>query len=65
MRVCSVDHDLLHERRLGDESVSGSDVMNIQANLFAVAVLLMAELVARECQDDEAIAEALQQLVHL
>jgi len=65
MRVRAVDHDFLHEHGFGDESVSGSDVMNVESNLLAVAVLLMAELVARESQDDEAIAEALQQLVHL
>lgn len=63
--VCSVDHDFLHEQGFGLEAVARSDVMKIESNFFAIAVLLMTELIARESQDDEAIAEALQQLVHL
>ena len=65
MRVCAVDHDFLHEKGFGLESISGPNVTKVQSNLFTVAVFLMAKLVARECQDDEAIAEALNQLVHL
>ena len=65
MGVCSVDHDFLHEQGFGLETVSRSDVMKIESDFFAIAVLLMTELIARESQDDEAIAEALQQLVHL
>jgi len=65
MGVGSVDHDFLHEQGFGLETVARSEVMKIESDFFAVAVLLMPELIARECQDDEAIAEALQQLVHL
>jgi len=63
--VCAVDENLLHQHRFCFEAVSGSDVTEAGADFLSIAVLLMAKLIARECQDDEAIAEALQQLVHL
>jgi len=63
--VGSVDIDFLHERGSRLKAVSGSDVAKVESNLFAIAVLLMSKLITRESQDHEAIAEALQQLVHL
>lgn len=65
MRVCPVDDHSLHEIRLRFESVSGSDVSKAHPDFLSIAVLLMTKLIARESQDNEAIAEALKQLVHL